>query len=170
MGHYSWYNLSPQGKHVTSITFQTLGYFAEAIVFAFIGISASFYEMHYQVSWQFIGAEFVIIMVGRFLAIYISYFLFSFCDKSASGKLSFRQMTFAAYAALIRGAIAFGLVTQLGDEVAEREVLVSSTLALVIITTVFFGGFTAFVQKCLLPSPAVDDDQSETLETQEKQL
>ena len=104
------------------------------------------------------------------MAIYISYLLFSFCDKSEAGKLTCRQMTFAAFAALIRGAIAFGLVTQLGDEVAEREVLVSSTLALVIITTVVFGGITGFVQRCLLPSPGVDDDHSETLEAQEQLL
>ena len=51
MGHYSWFNLSPQGKHVTSITFQTLGYFAEAIVFAIIGLTSSFYYMNYQTSW-----------------------------------------------------------------------------------------------------------------------
>lgn len=38
LSHYSFYNLSPQGKHVTSVTFQTLGYMAEATVFAFVGV------------------------------------------------------------------------------------------------------------------------------------
>ena len=38
LSHYAFYNLSPQGKHVTSITFQTMGYMAEATVFAFVGV------------------------------------------------------------------------------------------------------------------------------------
>lgn len=35
---YSWYNLSPQGKSVSAVTFQTLGYFAEALIFSYIGL------------------------------------------------------------------------------------------------------------------------------------
>jgi len=79
------------------------------------------------------------------LAVYISYFLLAICDKSQTNKLSFKQLSFLSFAALIRGAIAFGLVTNIGEELPEREVIVSSTLALVIITTVIFGGFTGFV-------------------------
>lgn len=35
---YSWYNLSPQGKSVSSVTFQTLSYFAEALIFSYVGL------------------------------------------------------------------------------------------------------------------------------------
>jgi len=35
---YSWYNLSPQGKSVSAVTFQTLGYFSEALIFSYIGL------------------------------------------------------------------------------------------------------------------------------------
>ena len=31
---YSWYNLSPQGKHVSGVTIATTGFLAEAFVFA----------------------------------------------------------------------------------------------------------------------------------------
>jgi NhaP-type Na+/H+ or K+/H+ antiporter len=40
-GHYTWYNLSPQGQHVTMVTFQTLGYIAEALVFGYVGITSA---------------------------------------------------------------------------------------------------------------------------------
>lgn len=49
--HYTWYNLSPQGQHVTALTFQTLGYMAEALVFAYIGLTSCFYAINYWVSW-----------------------------------------------------------------------------------------------------------------------
>jgi len=35
---YSWYNLSPQGKTVSAVTIQTLGYFAEALIFSYVGL------------------------------------------------------------------------------------------------------------------------------------
>ena len=35
---YSWYNLSPQGKSVSAVTFQSMGYFAEALIFSYIGL------------------------------------------------------------------------------------------------------------------------------------
>ena len=41
---------------------------------------------------------------------------------------------------MIRGAIAFGLVLRIEDEVSEnRSVIVSTSLALVVFTTVGFG-------------------------------
>jgi NhaP-type Na+/H+ or K+/H+ antiporter len=56
-----------------------------------------------------------IVVVGRFLAVYISYYIF-FCKKSETVTLSFRELSFIAYAAVIRGAIAFGLVTSISDD------------------------------------------------------
>jgi NhaP-type Na+/H+ or K+/H+ antiporter len=38
LSHYTYYNLSPQGKVVISVTVQTLGYMAEATVFGYVGI------------------------------------------------------------------------------------------------------------------------------------
>ena len=109
LSHYAWFNLSPQGKHVTSVTFQTLGYIAEAIVFGYIGLSYMVYY-HEAFSWKFIVAELIIVVIGRFAAVYISYYLFACCPGKKFNKLNFRQLSFLAYAALIRGSIAFGLV------------------------------------------------------------
>ena len=35
---YAWYNLSPQGKSVSAVTFQSLGYFSEALIFSYVGL------------------------------------------------------------------------------------------------------------------------------------
>ena len=55
---------------------------------------------------------FFIVIIGRFGAVFISYGLFSLCTKNNS-KLSIRQLCFVSYAALIRGAIAMGLIQKL---------------------------------------------------------
>lgn len=38
MAHYTWYNLSPQGKTISSVSFTIFGAAAEAFVFAYIGL------------------------------------------------------------------------------------------------------------------------------------
>jgi len=115
LGHYAWYNLSPQGKHVTSVSIQTLGYAAEAFVFVFLGLSVMFYSV-YPSSWQFVLAEFFIVIIGRTLAIWASYYTFSKCKGDKTNKLTLRELTFVSYAALIRGSVAFGLCEKLSDE------------------------------------------------------
>ena len=152
MAHYTFYNLSPQGKHVTSISFATFGYAAEAFVFSFVGLSLMFYTS-YPFCWKLILAEFFIVIVGRYSAIALSYYMFECVKGDKSNKLSFGEISFLTYAALIRGAIAFGLVENLDEHHFEKKkVIDSTTSALVILSTVIFGGLTPIVQKFLLPS------------------
>ena len=134
------------------------------MVFVFVGLSVTYY-LREEISWTFIIAEFFIIIIGRFMAIFISYNLFRCCTKDENEKLSVRELIFISYAALIRGAIAFGLVTQIPvgtEEFPEQRAVESSTLMLVLLTTVIFGTFTSFMEKCLLK----DDSFPEMIEDQ----
>lgn len=102
----------------------------------------------------FIVAEFFIVIIGRFVAIVVSYYMFSCCKGSPSNKLSFREVSFLSYAAFIRGAIAFGLVLNV-DEVIfpQKKIIVSTILVLVITTTIIIGSFTNIVKNLIMPSP-----------------
>jgi len=37
--HYGWFNLSPQGKHLSSASFQVIGFAFEAFVVCYLGLS-----------------------------------------------------------------------------------------------------------------------------------
>jgi len=50
MAKYSWYNLSPQSKQVTSIAFNVLGYAVEAFVFGYLGLTFFSY-VAFEWSW-----------------------------------------------------------------------------------------------------------------------
>lgn len=89
LSHYTYYNLSPQGKVVITVTVQTLGYMAEATVFGYVGIVSAQTLRHAPFSWQFVLAMFFIVIIGRFGAVFISYGLFSLCTKN-NDKLSVR--------------------------------------------------------------------------------
>jgi NhaP-type Na+/H+ or K+/H+ antiporter len=39
MAHYTWYNLSPQGKSSSSVALQVISYIVEGFVFAYIGLN-----------------------------------------------------------------------------------------------------------------------------------
>lgn len=59
------------------------------------------------------------------MAVYISYYIFSCCPGKQSNKLTFPQVSFISFAALIRGSIAFGLVLKMvsdfKDDSSEHE-------------------------------------------------
>ena len=49
MAKYSWYNLSPQAKQVTSIAFSVIAYAVEAFVFGYLGIT---FFSYIQLDWS----------------------------------------------------------------------------------------------------------------------
>jgi sodium/hydrogen exchanger-like protein 6/7 len=114
MAHYGWYNLSPQGKHVSCVAFQVIGFLAEAFVFIYLGLSY-FYYASYDWSYSLILVEFAVIIVGRFCATTGLVFTLMICKHKP--KVTFKQSLFIGYAGLIRGAIAFGLVLTIPHEV-----------------------------------------------------
>jgi len=75
-------------------------------------------------------------------------------------KVNFKQLLFICYAGLIRGAIAFGLVLKLDENLVpdknSRNVITTTALTLVISTTIVFGGLMPIVQGILVPA---DDSQ-----------
>lgn len=93
----------------------------------------------------------IIIIVGRISAVWISHGLFSLCAKEKD--ITLKELVFISYGGMIRGAIAFGLVLKIpdGSDFKERSCIITTTLAVVIITTVVFGTFMPVIQKALFP-------------------
>jgi NhaP-type Na+/H+ or K+/H+ antiporter len=171
--HYTWYNLSPQGKTISSVSVSIFGAGAEGLVFAYIGLclftymnDAHPYDENNIWSFSFIGYMAPVIVIGRLLSVYLAYLIFLPCSKT---RLSFKELTFISYGGMIRGAIAFGLVLKIprNEMYHERSILVTSTLSLVIITTLFFGTFMNFAQKILVGRAIVVEDIQETFEEDE---
>lgn len=92
--------------------------------------------------------ELFIIMVGRLGGtICLVYFLSLFGYKSG---IQMKDLVFIWYAGLIRGAIAFGLVLRIDEEkFKNRDVIVTTSLSLVVFSTVVFGSTVGVLQKFL---------------------
>jgi hypothetical protein len=64
----------------------------------------------------------------------------------------FKDLLFISYAGMIRGAVAFGLVLRIDKAITHRPVIVTTSLALVVLTTVILGSTVATVQHFLFKS------------------
>lgn len=141
MAHYTWYNLSLQGKQNSSLVFQFLALLSEAFIFSYLGLTFFSYNTS-PWSTDLIILEIVIIMVGRGIGTIGLYSLLKLCgyEKDSRDPLTFKELAFIWYAGMIRGAIAFGLVLRIKPEDSSNlDVIVTTCLSLVVITTVFFG-------------------------------
>jgi hypothetical protein len=150
MAHYSWYNLSPQGKQVTSTAFQVIGFGCEAFCFAYLGITFFTYTS-YEWSYELFSAMFLIVIVGRFLG--SACFLQIIRCFGQTPSVTFKEASFMCFAGMIRGAIAFGLVLRLDKNLENRSVIVTTSLSLVLVTTILFGSTLGLISKCLFPEP-----------------
>ena len=57
---------------------------------------------------------------------------------------------------MIRGAIAFGLVLKIDDSIVDKDVIITTSLSLVIITTLLYGSTMPLVQRLLVPPKESD--------------
>ena len=112
MSHYSWYNLSPQGKFASYFIFHFLGFATEAFVFGYLGLTFFSYA-DYSWSPELICVEILIIIFGRAMGTLglmgVAKLLGYDC------KITLKELIFIWYAGMIRGAIAFGLVLKIKD-------------------------------------------------------
>ena len=141
MSHYAFYNLSFQAREESSIVSKILSNIAEGFVFTYLGLT-SISISHDSFSFIFLLLVFIYVLIGRFLAVYgISFILNIF-------RLKIFQTFFAG---CIRGAIAFGLAISMPaedeDSIKNKQMLISSTLILVFITTVLFGALMSPIVK-----------------------
>ena len=123
---------------------------AEGFVFSYLGLT--FFSYKYSPwSTDLIMWELIIIMVCRGIGTIGLYSLFKMFgyEKNSSKPLTMKELIFIWYAGMIRGAIAFGLVLRIQPEDSiNRSVIVTTCLALVVFTTIFFGSTVGLLNKC----------------------
>jgi NhaP-type Na+/H+ or K+/H+ antiporter len=150
--HYTYHNLSEQGKVTSTLTVTFLGHCAEAGVYSYIAI-ALYANIPGWWSVEFIILETILVIAGRFAAIFITYYLFTICFKSRT--LNPKELLFIAWGGTIRGAIAFALVLKIPTVGTHScttkeeycftkqnyELMVSTTLIICYITTLVFASF-----------------------------
>jgi len=127
---------------------------AEGFVFSYLGLT--FFSYRYM-PWSptLFLLEFGIILTGRCMGTMGLIGLLKLCgyESDHPSPLNIRELVFIWYAGLIRGAIAFGLVLRIDDTIPNRDVIVTTCLSLVVVTTILFGSTVGVLGKCLFTKP-----------------
>ena len=153
--HYTHKNLSPESTIRTSQTFELLNFLAENFIFSYIGLSVFLFNYH-QWNFGFIGTAFLAIHVGRFLNIYPLSLLLN-CGRTR--KIACKHQHMMMFSGL-RGAIAFSLAIR-NTVSRPRQMMLTATLSIVVISVIFFGGLTMPVTKFLGIETGIDETEEE---------
>jgi len=101
-----------------------------------------------QLTWspELFIVELGIVVLGRLLGT-LGLMMFLKMAGYKSG-IEYKELVFIWYAGMIRGAIAFGLVLRIPKSTFKnRDIIVTTTLSLVVFTTVVFGSTVGLLQK-----------------------
>jgi len=153
--HYSWYNISTQGKLILPKVFHTISHLMETMIFAYLGMSIFSFSKKHQWNFGFIcfvlGLCYIARAVGTFP-------LSAIANLSRRRKISCKEQVVLWFAGL-RGAIAFALAIEMTDLKTKQNpqqegsphswLFVTTTLVVVLFTTFVNGGLTAPLLKVL---------------------
>ena len=100
-------------------------------------------------------------MLCRFIATIGLVSLMKCCSYESKhpNPLTFKELVFIWYSGLIRGAIAFGLVLRIEESFPGRDLIVTTCLSLVLLSTIIFGSTIGLVGSCLFPKETIEGDK-----------
>lgn len=134
MDHYTFYNFSNETRASTKSLFDMLAHVSEAFVFVYLGMAAFTVETHSMNAFNAITTLIWCIM-GRIMHVIPLAWLL---NKGRKYKIDYRQQVILCMSG-IRGAVAFALAL---DSSVYVSTFVTTTLVIVFITTLVFGGTT----------------------------
>ena len=134
-GHYAMYNLSPPARIVSHNFFHFVGDASEALVFAYLGLTAYSYDL-FNVPILFLIALFASTIIARFCGTFLLSLLCSLltCKKHYLGM---KNLSIIWMGGIVRGGVSFALILTITGH--NAEILQISVLALVIVGTLIIG-------------------------------
>ena len=135
--------MSLSSRSTTRHAFKSFALISETFLFSYLGISSVVSVksvLHLEWSLILIAATAILCLIGRALHIFPLSFLSNLCARDASKRLDGRTQVFMWFSS-IRGAIAFALA--LNVFTAHRAFIISTTIALVLLSTIGLGGMAA---------------------------
>jgi len=135
--HYTFHNLSLESKVRTQQLFEVLHFLLENFIFSYIGVSM-FTFAHHKFVFSFVLVAFLAIAVARALNIYPLSFILNFGRKTRI-PMNYQHMLWFSG---LRGAMAFALAMQ-NTMTDARQMFLTTTSLITIITVIFCGGLTA---------------------------
>ncbi|WKY15105.1 hypothetical protein Q1695_000539 [Nippostrongylus brasiliensis] len=137
--HYTFNNLSDESKHTTKQFFQMISYVLESFIFCYVGVSI-FVSNNQKWNLGFLFFSLVSIVAARALFVYPLSFLLNIRRRPRLPRSYQHMLVFAG----LRGAMAFALADR-NTATDNRQIICSTTAAIVMVTVFVNGGLTAWM-------------------------
>lgn len=144
--------------------FKFISFVAEAFIFVFLGFSSWNYfdsEAHnYSWSWTFVILQLAVCTIARFVSVFVLSGIVYWAFMRKTWKVNIYELGIIWFAGVIRGSVAFALILTLDENVENQElrreiqVIKSSVLFIVFITTIVLGALMPAYIKCSLSRAA----------------
>nr|NVI76234.1 Na[+]/H[+] hydrogen exchanger 1 [Cucujiformia] len=150
MSHYTHFNLSTVTQITMQQTLRTLAFIAETCVFAYLGLAL--FSFKHRAEPALIVWSIILCLLGRACNIFpLAILVNRFREHQIT-----RKMMFIMWFSGLRGAISYALSLHLNFSDETRNVIITTTLIIVLFTTLVFGGSTMpllkFIQATKNPS------------------
>ncbi|KAL4502023.1 hypothetical protein ABPG73_020160 [Tetrahymena malaccensis] len=158
IGYYGFHNLSDKAKICANVTFQTISCGAENFLFAFVGFTTfSFYTNAW--SFSLIGWILLILIVSRIFQVFVMSAIFRLFYRKTSYLVKFREQLVICFTGISRGILGFILMDQVESK-EYQDLLNSTMIGVLIITTLLFGFVNPKLIDCVLPPKKYHEDES----------
>ncbi|KAL4472441.1 hypothetical protein ABPG74_018390 [Tetrahymena malaccensis] len=160
IGYYGFHNLSDKAKICANVTFQTISCGAENFLFAFVGFTTfSFYRNAW--SFSLIGWIVLILLVSRIFQVFVMSAFFRLFYRKTTFLMKFREQIVICFTGISRGILGFILMDQVESEYYQ-DLLNSTMIGVLIITTLLFGLINPKLIDCVLPPPKNHGNENES--------
>ncbi|KAL4472439.1 hypothetical protein ABPG74_018388 [Tetrahymena malaccensis] len=151
VGYYGFHNLSDKAKICANVTFQTISSGSENFLFAFVGFTTFSF---YQNSWSFslIGWIILILIASRMFQVFVMSAIFRLIYRKTPFIVKLREQTVLCFTGVSRGILGYILMDQVHSD-EFQDLLNSTMIGVLIITTLFFGIINPKIIDCILPPP-----------------
>ncbi|KAK9838031.1 hypothetical protein WJX74_010028 [Apatococcus lobatus] len=170
MSHYGLHNISKHQRAASLSAFETLSSMAEGSVFVYVGLDSLDPQKWAETYITEVIYLFFVVMILLFVSrAAFLYPILLFHKKYGREALTHREITVAWFAGAMRGAVSVALVYYYYDPDGktydrQRSTLIAMTLAVVLISTLFFGAVTKPLLDLLLgpqePAHGAHGDQA----------
>ena len=140
LGHYNWHNISTPSKTSTKFGFKAFSVACEMAVFVYLGITFTFsLTPHFHFRWSLPGCivAFILVWLGRASFVFPMSWLANTFVRAQPLTWPMQVIIFVSG---LRGAVSFALALNIHGE--HFDVMITTTLAIVIITSLVCGSFT----------------------------
>ncbi|KAL0482600.1 sodium/hydrogen exchanger [Acrasis kona] len=158
MGRYTWHNLGDYSKLSTPQTFKSFAVIADAYVFLYLGLSVFGFSDIHQWKVGFISVALLLCLVARFLNIVPLTLLVNLWRKE---KFNWRETVMLWFTGL-RGAIAFALAIHTVGVTPNGNEILTTTLAIVMISVWVIGGLSFPMLRLLKLEPPQEEHHNQS--------